>query len=218
MKEEVFGKLGCSDITMYFDIVKKEFKDFTKKEEEALTYLGSANTFYPVLRRIHFEGPISTPPLSNFYNKFVNKNSYFVNKYGICLQSNLEERFMGFYKKIPIKVQFPKCSLTVKYCEDKNDSDKTNIYLELLPNTAKINTKKNFQTTGQFHKDTRLSCTDNGNPDVVNRMFEYAKQTYSKEAEVISMIELLYSASELGRFKFDDIDDGNNFIPSIDYF
>lgn len=217
MKEDVFEKYGCSDITMYFDTVKKEFKDFTKEEEQALTYLGSANTFYPVLRRINFEGPTSTPPLSNFYNTFARKDSYFVNKYGICLQSSSEERFMGFYKKTPIKLQVPKCSLTIKYYEDKDDSNKTNIHLELSPETARVNTKKSFQTTGQFHKDLQLSCADYGNPDVVNRMFNYAERTYSKEAESIEAIKFLYSASEIGRFKLDDVD-GDNFVPSMDYF
>ena len=217
MKEDVFGKYGCSDITMYFDMVKKEFKDFTKEEEQALTYLGSANTFYPVLRRIHFEGPTSTPPLSNFYNNFAKKGSYFVNKYGICLQNSSEERFMGIYKKTPIKIQVPKCSLTVKFYEDKDDSDKTNIHLELLPETARINTKNNFQTTGQFHKDLQLVCADYGNPDVVNRMFDYAKRAYSKEEESIDAIKFLYSASEIGRFKLDDINN-DTFIPSMDYF
>ena len=217
MEENVFEKLGCKDITMYFDTAKKEFKDFTKEEEQALAYLGSANTFYPVLRRINFEGPTSTPPLSNFYNTFARKDSYFVNKYGICLQSSSEERFMGFYKKTPIKLQVPKCSLMIKYYEDKDDSNKTNIHLELSPETARVNTKKNFQTTGQFHKDLQLSCADYGNPDVVNRMFEYAKETYSKEAESIDAIKFLYSASEIGRFKLDDID-SDSFVPSKDYF
>ena len=218
MEENVFEKLGCEDITMYFDTAKKEFKDFTKEEEQALTYLGSANTFYPVLRRISIEHLTGNTPLSKFYNTFARKESYFVNKYGICLQNSSEERFMGLYKKIPIKLQLPKCSLTIKYYEDKNDSDKTNIHLDLSPDTAKINTKKNFQATGQFHKDPQLLCADYGNPDVVNRMFDYAKKTYPKEAESIDAIRSFYGLSGFGRFKVTDINDGDGFIPSMDYF
>ena len=49
-------------------------------------------------------------------------------------------------------------------------------------------------------------------------MFDYARKTYSKEAESIDALKSLYGASGFGRFKITDIDDGDVFIPSMDYF
>jgi hypothetical protein len=204
MKDVDFENLDCDDVTMYFDMNKKEFKDFTKSEEQNLTYLGSANTFYPVLRRIKPKS-YARGAVSGFYNRYSNKDGYYVNKYGVCLKNATEEKFLGLYKKTPIKIYVPKCSLSIKYYEDKDDSNKTKIILELLPDTIRDNYRNSLTGPHQTFKDRQLFCSDNGNPDKVNKMFDYAIENYPKEAEAIEGLRCLYSLSGFGRFTSADV-------------